>query len=219
MHATTAAQGTRNTLCPEVAHRAGEPATDRTPQQTRREEVEPLELCSKTARGALASSHDYRGALRRDRGVRRARGFTAATVADIVDHSAASFGSIYHHFGGKKQLFLAIFDRLAADIDRCIEATADRVAALDRQQTFEANARAHLKPIWQTGAPRWCWLPATTRPASTGSAATARSAASAAGCRYSSSTLRRGVSYRCNDRVDRPTDKLTVSGPQPPAGQ
>jgi AcrR family transcriptional regulator len=91
-------------------------------------------------------------------------------VADIVDHSAASFGSIYHHFGGKKQLFLAIFDRLAADIDRCIEATADRVAALDRQQTFEANARAHLKPIWQTGAPRWCWLPATTRPASTGPA-------------------------------------------------
>jgi AcrR family transcriptional regulator len=31
-----------------------------------------------------------------------ARGFTAATMADIVDHSAASIGSIYHHFGGKK---------------------------------------------------------------------------------------------------------------------
>jgi AcrR family transcriptional regulator len=30
-----------------------------------------------------------------------ARGFTA-TMADIVDHSAASIGSIYHHFGGKK---------------------------------------------------------------------------------------------------------------------
>ncbi len=124
-----------------------------------------------------------------------ARGFTAVTMADIVDHSAAGIGSIYHHFGGKKELFLAIFDRLAADIDRRIEATADRAAALDRQHAFEAHARAYLKPIWQTGAPRWCWLPATTRPASTGSAATAFSGASAAGCRCSSSTLRRGVSY------------------------
>ncbi|MDT5183303.1 MAG: hypothetical protein QOJ20_3398 [Mycobacterium sp.] len=124
-----------------------------------------------------------------------ARGFTAATMADIVDHSAASIGSIYRHFGGKKELFLAISDRLAADIDRRIEATADRGAALDRPPAFETNERAYLKPIWQTGAPRWCWLPATTRPASTGSAATACSGASAAGCRCSRSTLRRGVSY------------------------
>ena len=43
-----------------------------------------------------------------------ARGFTAATVAEIVDHSGASIGSIYHHFGGKKELYLAIFERLAA---------------------------------------------------------------------------------------------------------
>jgi AcrR family transcriptional regulator len=31
-----------------------------------------------------------------------AHGFTAATMADIVDYSGASIGSIYHHFGGKK---------------------------------------------------------------------------------------------------------------------
>ena len=36
-----------------------------------------------------------------------ARGFSAATMADIVEHSGASIGSIYHHFGGKKELFLA----------------------------------------------------------------------------------------------------------------
>jgi AcrR family transcriptional regulator len=35
-------------------------------------------------------------------------------MADIVDHSGASIGSIYHHFGGKKELFLAIFDRLTS---------------------------------------------------------------------------------------------------------
>ena len=56
-----------------------------------------------------------------------ARGFTAVTMADVVDHSA-----------------------------------------FDRQYAFDAYAQAYLKPIWQTGAPRWCWLLATTRRASTG---------------------------------------------------
>ncbi len=46
-----------------------------------------------------------------------ARGFSAATMADIVEHSGASIGSIYHHFGGKKELFLAIYDRLSADVE------------------------------------------------------------------------------------------------------
>ena len=77
-----------------------------------------------------------------------ARGFTAATMADIVDHSGASIGSIYHHFGGKKELFLAIFERLAADVDRYIDAAADKSGELNGQLAFEANARAYLNAIW-----------------------------------------------------------------------
>jgi AcrR family transcriptional regulator len=38
-----------------------------------------------------------------------ARGFSAATMADIVEHSGASIGSIYHHFGGKEQLAAALY--------------------------------------------------------------------------------------------------------------
>ena len=48
------------------------------------------------------------------------RGFTAATMADVVAGSGASIGSIYHHFGGKKELFLAIFERMAEAVDRRI---------------------------------------------------------------------------------------------------
>src|SRR5258708_7783086 len=76
-----------------------------------------------------------------------ARGFTAATMADIVDHSGASIGSIYH-FGGKKELFLAIFEQLAAVIDRQIDAVADKSGELNGQLAFEANARAYLNAIW-----------------------------------------------------------------------
>src|SRR5919204_3584801 len=74
-----------------------------------------------------------------------ARASTAATMADIVDHSGASIGSIYHHFGGKKELFLAIFERLGADIDRYIDAATSKDGDLDRRHTFEANARAYLE--------------------------------------------------------------------------
>jgi AcrR family transcriptional regulator len=122
-----------------------------------------------------------------------ARGFTAATMADIVDHSGASIGSIYHHFGGKRELFLAIFERLTADIDTYIDAASDKSVVLDGQLAFEANARAYLNAIWATGAPRWCWRPVTTRPASTGWAAATCSGAFTGGRRCSSSTLRRAV--------------------------
>jgi AcrR family transcriptional regulator len=77
-----------------------------------------------------------------------ARGFTAATMADIVDHSGASIGSIYHHFGGKRELFLAIFERLSADIDGYIDAAAGKSGELDGRLAFEANARAYLNAIW-----------------------------------------------------------------------
>jgi AcrR family transcriptional regulator len=77
-----------------------------------------------------------------------ARGFTATTMADIVDHSGASIGSIYHHFGGKKELFLAIFDRLVADIDRHIDAAADSPVELNARLALEANARAFLNAMW-----------------------------------------------------------------------
>ena len=76
-----------------------------------------------------------------------ARGFTAATMADIVDHSGASIGSIYHHFGGKKELFLAIFERLSADIDAYIDAASES-SEVDGRVVFEANARAYLNAIW-----------------------------------------------------------------------
>jgi AcrR family transcriptional regulator len=76
------------------------------------------------------------------------RGFSAATMADIVDYSGASIGSIYHHFGGKKELFLAIFDRLSADVKGRVDEAARQAADLDSQQAFAVHARAYLNAIW-----------------------------------------------------------------------
>ncbi len=62
------------------------------------------------------------------------RGFTATTMADVVAGSGASVGSIYHHFGGKSELFLAIFEQMADAVDRRIDA-AMRQAGGRRTET------------------------------------------------------------------------------------
>jgi AcrR family transcriptional regulator len=76
------------------------------------------------------------------------RGFSAATMADVVQCSGASIGSIYHHFGGKKELFLAIYDRLSADVERQIAEAAQGSADLDSRQAFAVHTRAYLDAIW-----------------------------------------------------------------------
>jgi AcrR family transcriptional regulator len=79
------------------------------------------------------------------------RGYSAATMADIVDHSGASIGSIYHHFGAKKELFLAIYDRLSAEVELRIAEAARESADLDSQRAFGVHARAYLNAIWANG--------------------------------------------------------------------
>jgi AcrR family transcriptional regulator len=77
-----------------------------------------------------------------------ARGFSAATMADIVENSGASIGSIYHHFGAKKELFLAIYDRLSAEVELRIADAARVSADLDSRQAFALYARTYLNAIW-----------------------------------------------------------------------
>jgi AcrR family transcriptional regulator len=81
------------------------------------------------------------------------RGFAAATMADVVAGSGASIGSIYHHFGGKSELFLAIFEQMADAVDRRIDAVMQQAAegpeGLDRREVFELHVRAYLEAMWE----------------------------------------------------------------------
>jgi len=79
----------------------------------------------------------------------RSRGFSAATMADIVERSGASIGSIYHHFGGKRDLFLAIYDRLSADVELRLAEAASTAEDLDSQEAFAVHVRAYLTAIWE----------------------------------------------------------------------
>ncbi len=79
------------------------------------------------------------------------KGFTAATIAEVVSGSGASIGSIYHHFGGKSELFLAIFQQLADAVQRQIPAEAGQLGDTftDRRRVFQLHVRAYLEAMWE----------------------------------------------------------------------
>lgn len=80
------------------------------------------------------------------------RGFAEASVADVVERASSSVGSLYHHFGGKTELFLALWeDHHASQEQRAVTAVAKARAegSEDPLVLFVAGARAFLEGAWQ----------------------------------------------------------------------
>jgi AcrR family transcriptional regulator len=79
------------------------------------------------------------------------RGFAEASVSEVVERAGASVGSLYHHFGGKAELFTALWERYR-DEQHAIAATAVAAARAegvsDPFELFEAGARAYLQATW-----------------------------------------------------------------------
>jgi AcrR family transcriptional regulator len=65
------------------------------------------------------------------------KGYHHATMDDIVEEAGLSKGGVYWHFGSKKELFLALFESMAADMDVAVQAAA-------REQT---SARQRLEML------------------------------------------------------------------------
>jgi AcrR family transcriptional regulator len=93
-----------------------------------------------------------RGMLKAAREVFTERGFADASVADVVARAGSSVGSLYHHFGGKAELFLALWE----DHQAAHEAAASAAVAALREtgednplELFIAGARAFLEGSWQ----------------------------------------------------------------------
>jgi AcrR family transcriptional regulator len=78
-------------------------------------------------------------------------GFAEASIADLVAGAGASVGSLYHHFGGKADLYLALFEAYsqrqearAAEAVRAARATGEG----DPVRLFVAGARGYLLGCW-----------------------------------------------------------------------
>jgi AcrR family transcriptional regulator len=80
------------------------------------------------------------------------QGFAEASIADVVERAGSSVGSLYHHFGGKSELFLALWH----EHQQAYEEAASAAVAAARQEgetdpfeLFAAGARAYLEGSWQ----------------------------------------------------------------------
>ena len=80
------------------------------------------------------------------------QGFTEASIADVVERAGSSVGSLYHHFGGKSELFLALWQEHQAAYEKAASnavAAARRAGVSDPAELFAAGARAYLDGSWQ----------------------------------------------------------------------
>ncbi len=78
-------------------------------------------------------------------------GYTGANIAEVVERSKCTVGSIYHHFGGKAELFLALWE----SHERAFTEAASQAVALARAsgeddplELFVVGARAYLEMAW-----------------------------------------------------------------------
>jgi AcrR family transcriptional regulator len=80
------------------------------------------------------------------------RGFAEASIAEIVEKASSSVGSLYHHFGGKSELFIALWQQHQLAHEEAAEqavAAARQAGTADFCALFEAGARAFMEGSWE----------------------------------------------------------------------
>ena len=83
------------------------------------------------------------------------KGFAECGVADVVERAGLSVGSLYHHYGGKSELFLAVWeDHQAAYEEQAATAVAEarRHGTSSPAELFLVGARAYLRTTWERRA-------------------------------------------------------------------
>lgn len=80
-----------------------------------------------------------------------ASGFAEASIADVVGRAGASVGSLYHHFGGKAELYLALFEEFQrGQEERAASAVREARQAGERDPLalFLVGSRSYLEGCW-----------------------------------------------------------------------
>ncbi|MEV0970730.1 TetR/AcrR family transcriptional regulator [Microtetraspora glauca] len=78
-------------------------------------------------------------------------GFADANVADVVERAGSSVGSLYHHFGGKTELFLALWEEHQSAHEEAASssvAAAKQAGVTDPVELFITGATAFLEGSW-----------------------------------------------------------------------
>jgi AcrR family transcriptional regulator len=79
-------------------------------------------------------------------------GFTDANITDVVSRAGASVGSLYHHFGGKADLYLALWEGFQQQMEQRAATAVAKLRAdgeTDPIAMFIAGTRAFLQGAWE----------------------------------------------------------------------
>jgi len=98
------------------------------------------------------SAETRRVLLEAAREVFAVHGYDGASIADVVERAGSSVGSLYHHFGGKAELFVALWqDHQDAQEQRVVGAVAKARASgeEDLLTLFIQGARAYFDGAWE----------------------------------------------------------------------
>ncbi|MER6946311.1 TetR/AcrR family transcriptional regulator [Nonomuraea sp. NPDC000554] len=107
------------------------------------EEEQPVTVPRTSERGAATRA----ALLTAARDVFVSRGFAEAGVTDVVARAEASVGSLYHHFSGKADLYLTLFEEFQARQSQRTKQAARQARAAgesDPMRVFISAARAYL---------------------------------------------------------------------------
>jgi AcrR family transcriptional regulator len=97
------------------------------------------------------TAHTQRALLDAAREVFAEQGFANASIADVVERAGSSVGSLYHHFGGKSELFLALWQEHQLAHEKAASeaiAQARRAGETDPTALLSVGARAFLQGSW-----------------------------------------------------------------------
>jgi AcrR family transcriptional regulator len=117
--------------------------------------VEPLRQPGKKPAGSwqwARTAGTQRALLDAAREVFAEQGFADASIAEVVRRADSSVGSLYHHFGGKSELFIALWQEHQAAHEEAAStavAKARRAGVTDPFDLFSVGARAFLEGSWE----------------------------------------------------------------------
>lgn len=80
------------------------------------------------------------------------KGYAATSVVEITQLAGISVGSLYYHFGGKQEIFLAIHEDYVRRQDQRVRDALHIVRAAgvtDPRRLFLVGTRAYLSGIWE----------------------------------------------------------------------
>jgi AcrR family transcriptional regulator len=98
------------------------------------------------------TAHTQRALLDAAREVFTSRGFTDTSIAEVVERAGSSVGSLYHHFGGKSEMFIALWQEHQLAHEQAAAGAVARAresGTTDPAELFAVGARAFLQGSWQ----------------------------------------------------------------------